>query len=251
MLLTRLIPCLDVRDGRVVKGVRFQDLRDAGDPAELAECYERDGADEIVLLDVSATPLGRRTACDTVHSVRARLGIPLSVGGGVGSVDDAARLLDAGADRVCVNSAAVRDPALVERIAERFGVQCLVIAIDAAARRDQGWEVLTHSGGVRTGLDAAAWARRAESLGAGEVLLTSWDRDGTKLGYDLDLIRAVRSEVMIPIIASGGAASPADFADAVRAGADAVLAAGILHERHWTVPAIKQAMSELGVEVRT
>ncbi|MCB9760203.1 MAG: imidazole glycerol phosphate synthase subunit HisF [Alphaproteobacteria bacterium] len=249
MLTCRVIPCLDVRDGRVVKGVRFQGLRDAGDPAERAAVYAAQGADELVVLDVSATPEGRRTRAPTVRAVREALDVPLTVGGGVRSVDDAAVLLEAGADKVGVNTAAVQRPALLTELAERFGRQCVVLALDAAATED-GWEVVVRSGKERTGMDAVAWAARAEALGAGEVLLTSWDRDGTRSGYDLALIAAVRGAVDIPVIASGGAASAAHLAEALEAGADAVLAASIFHDGDTTVADVKQRLAARGIEVR-
>ncbi|MBW2261367.1 MAG: imidazole glycerol phosphate synthase subunit HisF [Deltaproteobacteria bacterium] len=251
MLTVRIIPCLDVRGGRVVKGVKFKGLRDAGSPPDLAAEYERQGADEITLLDVSATPEGRGTALETVRAVRERLALPLTVGGGVSTEEHAGALLDAGADKVGVNTAAVRRPALLEEMAARFGCQCTVIAIDAAARQDGGWEVVALSGRERTGLDAVAWAREAASRGAGEILLTSWDRDGTKSGYDLDLIRAISTEVEVPVIASGGAASAGHMVEAVRAGADAVLAASIFHYGETTVADLKRIMADSGVEVRT
>lgn len=251
MLTVRILPCLDVRDGRVVKGVRFADLRDMGSPAELAARYECEGADEIVLLDVSATNEGRAAALETVRAVRAELSIPLTVGGGVRSIDDARRLLDAGADKVGVNSAAVRDPELVREIAEHFGAQCAVIAIDAAARETGGFEVVTHSGTERTGLDAVEWAREAVSLGAGEVLLTSFDRDGTRSGYDLALIDAVASAVRVPVIASGGAADASHMLAALRSGAHAVLAASIFHEGEDEVRRVKEFLAREGVEVRS
>ena len=207
-LASRVIPCLDIKDGRVVKGVRFQGLRDAGDPVECAGLYERQGADEIVLLDVSATPEGRGHALDTVREVRSVLSIPLSVGGGVRSADDAGRLLEAGADKVGVNTAAVSRPALIGEIADRFGTQCTVLAVDAAAGA-AGWEVVVESGRKRTGLDVVEWCQKAVAIGAGEILLTSWDRDGTRSGYDLDLVSAVSSAVTVPVIASGGADRPA------------------------------------------
>ncbi|RME75101.1 MAG: imidazole glycerol phosphate synthase subunit HisF [Planctomycetota bacterium] len=250
-LPVRIVPCLDVRAGRVVKGVRFSGLRDAGDPAERAAAYEAQGADELVLLDVSATPEQRATATDTVGAVRRVLSIPLTVGGGVRSVDDADRLLGAGADKVGVNTAAVRDPDLVAQLAERFGRQCVVVAIDAARRTDAaGWEVVVGSGRERTGLDARQWAQQAAARGAGELLLTSWDRDGTRLGYDLALLEAVCARVRIPVIASGGADRPEHLAEAVRAGASAVLAASIFHTGEWSVAAVKRELAARGLEVR-
>jgi imidazole glycerol-phosphate synthase subunit HisF len=251
MLTVRILPCLDVRDGRVVKGVKFQGLRDAGDPVELAAEYERQGADELVILDISATPEGRANQIETVQHVRAVLSIPLTVGGGVRKVEDAGRLLDAGADKVGVNTAAVRDPEIITRIANRFGRQCTVVAIDAARRGAGKWEVVVLSGTDRPGLDAVEWARMAVENGAGELLLTSWDQDGTRAGYDLELIRAVSSAVPVPIIASGGAAHPEHLVEALQAGADAVLAASIFHDGEYRVGDCKRVMGEAGLEVRT
>ncbi len=251
MLTRRIIPCLDVRDGRVVKGVRFAGLRDAGDPRQLAARYEQDGADELVLLDVSATPAGRATALATVRAVRSAIAIPLTVGGGVRELGDAERLLAAGADRVGINTAGVERPPLIEELATRTGKQCVVVAIDAARReQDESWEVVTRSGACRTGLDAIEWAIQAERLGAGEILLTSWDRDGTGAGYDLDLIGAMADRVRIPIIASGGAAGAPDMVEAFDAGADAVLAASIFHDSVMGVGRVKQQLAANGVEVR-
>ncbi len=249
MLKNRIIPCLDVRDGRVVKGIRFQGLRDAGDPVEQAARYAAEGADELVILDVSATPEGRGNAVDTVARVRAVLDVPLTVGGGVRRVEDAEALLSAGADKVAVNSAAVADPALITALAERFGVQCTVLALDAA-RSEAGWEVVVLSGQRRTGIDVVAWAVEAEARGAGEILLTSWDRDGTGEGYDLELLAAVRAAVSVPIIASGGAAHAGHLAEALEAGADAVLAATIFHDQRTTVGSVKEALFSLGLPMR-
>lgn len=249
MLTRRIIPCLDVRDGRVVKGVKFQGLRDAGDPAELAAAYEVQGADEIVLLDVSATPEGRGHQVETVRRVRAELAIPLTVGGGVRAVEDAGALLDAGADKVGVNTAAVADPALVTAIATRFGSQCAVVAIDAQ-RAAAGWRVVVRSGSHDARRDAVEWAREATDRGAGEILLTSWDRDGTKAGYDCDLLAAVCAAVRVPVIASGGAATAQHMVEALGAGADAVLAASIFHYGEYTVGALKAELAAAGVEVR-
>lgn len=246
----RVVPCLDVRDGRIVKGVRFQGLRDAGDPVERAALYAAQGADELVMLDVSATPEGRRTAADTVAAVRAVLDIPLTVGGGIRAVEDAGRLLAAGADKVGVNSAAVARPALLTELAEQFGRQCVVLALDAARRDEGGWEVVVRSGRDRTGIDAIAWARDAVARGAGEILLTSWDRDGTGAGYDLALLEAITDAVLVPVIASGGAATPAHLACALHAGADAALAASIFHDGVYTVGDVKAALAEDGVPVR-
>jgi imidazoleglycerol phosphate synthase cyclase subunit len=250
MLAVRIIPCLDVRDGRVVKGIKFQNLRDAGAPDEKAADYEAQGADELVLLDVSATPEGRRTKADTVKKVRDRLSIPLTVGGGVHSVADAGVLLDAGADKVGVNTAAVDDPSLLGRLAERFGAQCTVLALDAAMTAPGKWEVVVLSGTKRTGMDAVEWARRAVKEGAGEILLTSWDRDGTRLGYDCELLTAISGAVEIPVIASGGADTPQQMLEGIKAGADAVLAASIFHYGDLSVGDIKRYLAANGVEVR-
>lgn len=251
MLLPRIIPCLDVRDGRVVKGVRFAGLRDAGDPARLAAAYAAQGADELVLLDVSATPEGRGHALATVRAVRRVLPLPLTAGGGVRTAADAGALLEAGADKVAVNTAAVERPGLLDELAVRFGRQCTVLALDAARRRDgAGWEVVIRSGRERTGRDAVAWARAAAARGAGEILLTSWDRDGTGSGYDLELLAAVRLAVAVPIVASGGGATPEHMARALGAGADAVLAATIFHDGVTTVAELKSRLAALGVEVR-
>lgn len=249
MLSTRVIPCLDVKDGRVVKGVRFQGLRDAGSPVELAALYEGQGADELVFLDVSATPEGRRTHLHTIEAVRERLSIPLTVGGGVRAEDDALRLLDAGADKIGVNTQAVLTPDLIDRLARRFGAQCTILAIDAA-RTPDGYEVVIRSGKEKTGRDALAWAAEGAARGAGEILLTSWDQDGTRSGYDLELIRAVHARVQVPIIASGGAAHPNHLIEAARAGADAVLAASIFHDGEFTVRDVKHALGSAGIEVR-
>ncbi|HSN55575.1 MAG TPA: imidazole glycerol phosphate synthase cyclase subunit, partial [Candidatus Sulfomarinibacteraceae bacterium] len=243
------IPCLDVKDGRVVKGIRFQGLRDAGDPVELAAAYAEQGADELVVLDVSATPEGRGHALEVVSAVRAVLPLPLTVGGGVRELADAEALLAAGADKVAVNTAAVARPGLLDDLARRFGRQCTILALDAA-RSGDGWEVVVRSGRDRTGRDALAWAAEAVDRGAGEILLTSWDRDGTGAGYDLELLAAMRRAVPVPIIASGGASGPADMSDALAAGADAVLAATIFHDGHTTVAVLKAELAALGVEVR-
>lgn len=250
MLTVRIIPCLDVAAGRVVKGIKFQGLRDAGDPIERASAYEAQGADELVMLDVSATPEARGTAAETVAAIRAVLSVPLTVGGGVRNVANAATLLDAGADKVGVNTAAVDQPSLLAELAERFGRQCTVLAMDAAQAEPGKWEVVTHSGTNRTGRDAVAWAREASDRGAGEILLTSWDRDGTRSGYDCELIAAIRSATSVPIIASGGADTVAHMAEALRAGADAVLAASIFHDGDTTVADVKRELSQHDVEVR-
>ena len=249
MLSARLIPCLDVRDGRVVKGVRFANLRDAGCPVACATAYAEQGADEIALLDITATTEGRGNRLQTVRDVRAALTIPLTVGGGVRTVADAAALLGAGADKVAVNTAAVRDPDLLTALADRFGRQCVVLAIDAA-RDGLRWQVVVSAGAEPTGLDVVEWATRATELGAGEILLTSWDRDGTREGYDLALIAAVTAAVRVPVIASGGASGPDHLAAALSAGASAVLAASIFHDGDYAVSTLKTELRERGVEVR-
>lgn len=250
----RVIACLDVLGARVVKGVRFQQLRDVGDPAELAAAYESEGADEIVFLDVSASAEERATLLDVVRRTAERLFIPLTVGGGVRSVDDAATVLRAGADRVSINTAAVSHPRLITDAARRFGRQCVVVSIDARRRAmpRQGWDVYTHGGRRQQQLDAVSWARQCAELGAGEILLTSMDRDGGGQGYDLALTRAVSDAVTVPVIASGGAGSADDVVGAiVEGGADAALVAGMLHDGLATVASIKERMSARGVRVRS
>ncbi len=253
---TRVIPCLDVDAGRVVKGVRFQNLRDAGDPVELAKAYDRQGADELTFLDVTASSGNRETTYDVVRRTAEQVFIPLTVGGGVRAVEDVDRLLRAGADKVGVNTAAIARPELISEIAARFGSQVLVLSADVRRRRGEdgslleGFEVTTHGGREGTGIDAVEWCVRTAELGAGEILLNSMDADGTKDGYDLDLIRQVRSEVHIPIIASGGAGKVEDFAPAVHAGADAVLAASVFHFGELTVGEVKAAMRADGICVR-
>ena len=252
MLRRRVIPCLDVADGRVVKGTRFVDLVDEGDPPELAERYAAEGADELVFLDISAAPEGRGTLLDIVERTARRAFIPLTVGGGVRSVDDMRDVLRAGADKVSLNTAAVNDPELIARCAARFGRQAVVVAIDARRRPPgDGWDVVVKGGREATGLDAVAWAERTVELGVGELLVTSIDRDGTGSGYDTALLRAISDRVPVPVIASGGAAGPADFVAAVReGGADGVLAASIFHRRIHTIAAVKQAMADAGLPVR-
>ena len=251
MLVKRVIPCLDVDAGRVVKGVRFKQLRDAGDPVELAAHYDREGADELVSLDITATLEDRAATLDVVSRTAEEVFIPLTVGGGVQHEDDVQALLRAGADKVSVNSAAVRDPSLLARCADRFGTQCMVIAIDAK-RRDGGWEVFVDAGHTATGRDAIEWATEAtDRHGAGEVLLTSMDRDGTGEGYDLDLLREVAGAVAVPVIASGGAGEPAHFADALTEGhADAVLAASRWHDGDLTIREVKEHLASRGIPVR-
>jgi cyclase len=250
MLAKRVIPCLDVDGGRVVKGVRFVNLRDAGDPAELAAVYDREGADELVFLDITASAERRPTLEEAVWRTAGEVFIPLTVGGGIRSVDDARRMLRAGADKVAVNTAAVQDPDLVGRLAERFGRQCVVVAIDAR-RREQGWEVYTHGGRTPTGLDAVAWAERAAELGAGEILLTSMDRDGTTEGFDVELTRAVSRAVSVPVIASGGAGRVEHFVQVLtEGGADAALAASVFHFGVLRIRDVKAALRARGVPVR-
>jgi cyclase len=259
MLRRRVIPCLDVADGRVVKGTRFVDLTDEGDPPELAERYAEEGADELVFLDIGAAPEGRTTLLDVVERTARRAFIPLTVGGGVRSVEDMRDVLRAGADKVSLNTAAVAEPELIGRCAARFGRQAVVVAIDARrlpaagdAPGEPRWEVLVRGGRDTTNLDAVAWATRAVELGAGELLVTSIDRDGTQSGFDTALLRAISSRVRVPVIASGGAAGPADFVAAiVEGGADAVLAASIFHRRIHTIAAVKSAMAAAGLPVRS
>ncbi len=248
-LARRIIPCLDVKDGRVVKGINFVELRDAGDPVEQAAAYERQGADELCYLDISASPEGHSTIVDIVRRTADQVFMPLTVGGGVRSVADAERLLEAGADKIAVNTAAIRNPQLVAEIAGRFGNQALVVAVDAK-RRDGGWEVFSHGGRTPEGLDALAWCRQVADLGAGELLLTSMDRDGTGKGYDLELLRAVTTSVSIPVIASGGVGVLADLADGLVAGADAVLAASIFHFGKHTIGEAKAFLVECGLAMR-
>ena len=256
MLAVRVIPCLDVAGGRVVKGTRFVDLVDEGDPPELAERYAREGADEIVFLDISAAPEGRATLRDIVERTARRAFVPLTVGGGVRSTAEMRDVLRAGADKVSLNTAAVADPDLVRRCARRFGSQAVVVAIDA--RRSGGspgqpaaWEVVVKGGREATGLDAVTWAQRAVDLGAGELLVTSIDRDGTQAGFDTALLRAIADRVPVPLVASGGAAAPADFVAAVlKGGAAAVLAASIFHRRQHSIAAVKAAMDAAGIPVR-
>ena len=251
----RVIPCLDVDAGRVVKGVNFRELRDAGDPVEMARVYDAEGADELTFLDVTASSGERATMLDVVRRTAEQVFVPLTVGGGVRTVDDVDRLLRAGADKVGVNTAAIARPELIAEIADRFGSQVLVLSADARrttgdARTDSGYEVTTHGGRRGTGIDAVEWAARAAELGAGEILLNSMDADGTRDGFDLPLIRRVRREVSVPLIASGGAGRVEHFAPAVGAGADAVLAASVFHFGTMTVADVKQALRAAGVTVR-
>jgi cyclase len=248
----RVIPCLDVDAGRVVKGVRFTDLRDAGDPVELAAAYDAEGADELVFLDITASSSDRATTYDVVARTAEQVFIPLTVGGGVRTVDDVDQLLRAGADKVGVNTAAVARPELIADIAHRFGAQVLVLSVDArrGGDTDSGFEVTTHGGRRGTGIDAVAWAARAVELGAGEILLNSVDADGTKGGYDLDMLRTVRAAVDVPLIASGGAGAVEHFAPAVEAGADAVLAASVFHFAQLHIGDVKKALTAAGHPIR-
>jgi len=254
MLTKRIIPCLDVTKGRVVKGTSFTDLRDAGDPVELAAFYYQEGADELVFLDIGATPEGRDTMVDIVERVSKQVFIPPTVGGGLRGVDDMRRMLKAGADKISVNTAAVLNPKLIEQGASRFGSQCIVIAIDA--KRNNGssglkWEICTHGGRRPTGIDAIEWAKKAVGLGAGEVLLTSWDADGHRAGYDLELTRTIGEAVSVPVIASGGAGNLEHLYEALVTGkADAVLAASIFHYRTFSINQAKAYLGERGIPVR-
>jgi cyclase len=265
MLAKRIIPCLDCKDGRVVKGVRFVELRDAGDPAELAVAYNRQGADELVLLDISASREGRATLMETVQQVASQLFIPLTVGGGIRTLEDAQRMLTAGADKISINTAAVDSPSLVEELASRFGSQAVVVAIDArrihskpvgaghtASRSEpKFWTVTTHGGSRETAIDACQWAERVESLGAGEILLTSMDTDGVQAGFDCELTAAVAGRVRIPVIASGGAGDPRHFAEVfVKGHADAALAASIFHFGQFSLPDLKSYLRQEGIPVR-
>ena len=251
MLKIRIIPCLDVKDGRVVKGVNFVDLIDAGDPVEAAAAYDRAGADELCFLDITASSDERGMILHVIESVAAQVFIPLTVGGGVRSVQDVRALLNAGADKVSINTAAVERPEFVKEAAQRFGTQCIVVAIDARRSGTDQWEVFTHGGRKSTGLDAVAWARRMESFGAGEILLTSMDQDGHQTGYDLDLTAAVSGTVSIPVIASGGVGTLEHLYDGfVKGRADAVLAASIFHFRTYSIPQAKAYLTERGVPVR-
>lgn len=251
----RVIPCLDVDAGRVVKGVHFRNLRDAGDPVELAGRYSEEGADEITFLDVSASVEGRQTTLDVVSRTAEQVFVPLTVGGGVRSVEDVARLLARGADKVGINTAAIERPELLGEVARRFGDQVIVLSVDArrcppGVRTPSGYEVTTMGGRHSTGLDALEWAVRAEALGAGEILLNSMDADGMRTGFDIEMLRAVRPRVHVPVIASGGAGAPADFVEAARAGADAVLAASVFHFGTVTISQVKTALAGAGFEVR-
>jgi len=250
-LAKRIIPCLDVTAGRVVKGVNFVELRDAGDPVEIARRYDEQGADELTFLDITATSDGRDLILHIIEAVASQVFIPLTVGGGVRTVDDVRRLLNAGADKISINSTAVTNPQMVQEAAQKYGSQCIVVAIDAKKSGEGKWEVFTHGGRKPTGLDVVEWAKKMESLGVGEILLTSMDRDGTKSGFDLALTRAVSDAISIPVIASGGVGGLQDLADGIKLGrADAVLAASIFHYGQHTVQEAKRFMAERGIPMR-
>ena len=251
MFTKRIIPCLDVNQGRVVKGVNFVDLQDAGDPVEIAAAYDAAGADELVFLDITASNEGRKTVVDMVREVAANVFIPFTVGGGIRSVEDFRTLLREGADKISVNSSAIDRPALITEAANKFGSQCVVVAIDAKRRTDGGWNIYKHGGRLDTGIDAVTWAKQAESLGAGEILLTSMDCDGTKAGYDLELTRSIAEAVSIPVIASGGAGNLEDFYDAFTEGkADAALAASLFHYKELEIRQVKEYLAEREISVR-
>ena len=251
MLAKRIIPCLDVRDGRVVKGVNFVNIRDAGDPVDLATYYSQQGADEIVFLDITATYEARKTVADVVRETVKQVFVPVTVGGGIRTLEDFQQLLRAGADKISVNSAAVKDPTLISRAAERFGSQCVVLAIDARRRPDGSYEVVVAGGRTPTGLDAIEWAKKGEALGAGEILLTSMDADGTKKGFDLEMTRAVTNPVRIPVIASGGCGALEHFSEVFeQADADAALAASLFHFGELTVPQVKDYLRTKKIPVR-
>jgi cyclase len=252
MLTKRIIPCLDVNMGRVVKGVNFVNLKDVGDPVEIAEFYNKEGADELVFLDITASNEGRKTMIDVVKRTAEKVFIPLTVGGGISTLEDIKNILRAGADKVSLNSAAIRNPQIVKEASDRYGAQCVVVAVDAKMREDKsGWNVYINGGRIDTGLDAIEWVKKAESLGAGEILLTSMDADGTKEGYDIALTNAVSSAVNIPVIASGGCGKIEDFFEVFdKSGADAALAASIFHYREHSVREVKEYLKKKGVAVR-
>lgn len=249
-LALRIIPCLDVKDGRVVKGVNFLGLRDAGDPVEQAAAYDAQGADEVTFLDINASHENRDTMLDVVARTAARVFIPLTVGGGVRSVEDVRRLLLAGADKASINSAAIADPALVTRCAEAFGSQAIVVAVDAKQVAEGRWEIFTHGGRRPTGIDAIGWARRMEEAGAGEILLTSMDRDGTKAGFDLELLRRIRAAIRLPLVASGGVGVLEHFVEGARVGATGLLAASVFHDGLYRIGEAKAALRSAGFPVR-
>jgi len=250
MLGMRVIPCLDVTDGRVVKGMNFVNLRDAGDPVEVARQYYLDGADEIVFLDITATHESRNTTVDLVRKTAEKVFIPLTVGGGIRTLEDIRNLLNAGADKVSLNSSAVKNPEIIEKASSKFGMQCIVVAIDAKESGENKWNVFVRGGRIDTGIDAVVWARKANELGAGEILLTSMDRDGTKDGYDLKLLKAVSDSVAVPVIASGGAGEIKHFFQACEYGASAMLAASLFHYKELTIKEVKQYLKSKNIPVR-
>lgn len=252
MLTKRIIPCLDVKNGRVVKGTNFINLRDAGDPVELASFYDKEGADELVFLDITASAEGRATVLDMVKRTAEEVFIPFTVGGGISTIDDIREILKAGADKISINSAAVKNPGLITEAAQKFGSQCIVVAIDAKkVNKEDCWEVYVHGGRIPTGIDAIEWAKKVESLGAGEILLTSMDADGKKDGYDIPLTKSVAEAVSIPVIASGGAGKKEHFVDVFRkAEADAALAASVFHYKKFSVREVKEYLYQKGVVVR-
>ncbi|MBU9725072.1 imidazole glycerol phosphate synthase subunit HisF [Diplocloster modestus] len=252
MFTKRIIPCLDVHNGRVVKGVNFVNLRDAGDPVEIAAAYDRAGADELVFLDITASSDARETVVDMVRKVAEKVFIPFTVGGGIRSVDDFRALLREGADKISINSSAIQNPDLIREAADKFGSQCVVVAIDAKRREDNsGWNIYKNGGRIDVGIDAIAWARMAEQLGAGEILLTSMDCDGTKAGYDIELTRQIADRVSIPVIASGGAGTKEHFYEALtKGGADAALAASLFHYKELEIKEVKEYLNQRGVSVR-
>ncbi len=250
MLTKRIIPCLDVKDGRVVKGVNFVNLRDEGDPVELAQYYDQQGADELVFLDITATHEDRNIILDIAEKTASQVFMPFTIGGGIRTIEDMREILKSGADKVSINSAAVKNPELITRGAEKFGSQCIVVAIDAKRQNDH-WDVFIHGGRKNTGKDVIKWAKEVEELGAGEILLTSMDADGTRDGYDIDLLREINKNVTIPVIASGGAGKPEHLKDGILKGkADAVLAASIFHEKDYTIKEVKNYLAEQGISVR-
>ena len=251
MLAKRIIPCLDVKDGRVVKGVNFVDIRDAGDPVALAKYYSDQGADEVVFLDITATSDARKSVVDVIENTGKKVFVPLTVGGGIRSTADFQEILRAGADKISVNSAAVKDPELITRASELFGAQCVVLAIDGKSREDGTWEVVIAGGRIRTGIDVVEWAKQGQALGAGEILLTSMDADGTKAGFDIPMTKAVVDAVSIPVIASGGAGKLEDFAEVFeQTGCDAALAASLFHYGELTVPQVKDYLRQRNIPVR-
>jgi cyclase len=250
MLGMRVIPCLDVTDGRVVKGMNFVNLRDAGDPVEVARQYYLEGADEIVFLDITATHESRNTTVDLVRKTAEKVFIPLTVGGGIRTLEDIRNLLNAGADKVSLNSSAVKNPEIIEKASSKFGMQCIVVAIDAKESGENKWNVFVRGGRIDTGIDAVVWARKANELGAGEILLTSMDRDGTKDGYDLKLLKAVSDSVAVPVIASGGAGEIKHFFQACEYGASAMLAASLFHYKELTIKEVKQYLKSKNIPVR-